>query len=170
MPHQTLHTRFPPPEKLTPRSLSWSLQSKQTELLNTEKFSLPFSEQLSCCPNSSAEIIDASNETIILNDFYLPATRFLGFSQAEYYIVISRQASLKWQLFCRSNRHAGEYLNSFIPQKDYKARRGCLVMIQAQPRNLYSLTPYDTNQSFKHVPVVLISKKKTPKTSGFPVY
>ena len=59
-----------------------------------KKFSLPFSEQLSCCPNSSAEVIDASNETIILKDFYLPATRFLGFSQADYYIVISRQAYL----------------------------------------------------------------------------
>lgn len=63
--------------------------------LKQKNVSLPFSEQLSCCPNSSAEVIDALNETIILNDFYLPDTRLLWFSQAEYYIVVSRQASLK---------------------------------------------------------------------------
>lgn len=95
MPRQTLNTGFPPPEYLTPRSLSCSLQGKQSELLDTKTASLMFSEQLSCCPNSSAEVIDASNETIILDDFYLPDTRLLGFSQAEYYIVTSRQASLK---------------------------------------------------------------------------
>lgn len=112
---QTFSTGLPPPENLTPRSLSWSLQGKQSELLNTRKSSLPFSEQLSCCPNSSTEVIDASNETIILNDFYLPDTTFLGFSQAKYYIVISRQASLKQWLFCRNDKDAEEHINSLIP-------------------------------------------------------
>lgn len=37
MPHQTFNTGFPPPENLTPRSLSWSLQGKQSKLLNTKK-------------------------------------------------------------------------------------------------------------------------------------
>lgn len=160
MPHQTFNTGFPPPENLTPRSLSWSLQGKQSKLLNTKKKnSLTFSEQLSCCPNSSAEVIDASDETIILNDFYLPATRFLGFSQADYYIVIPKQASLKRWLFCRNDKDAGESINSFISQRDYKARRGCQAVIQGELRNLYSLPLYHTNQSFRHAPVVLISQK-----------
>lgn len=94
MPHQTFNIGFPPPENLTPRSLGWSFQSRQSELLNKEKVPLQFSGKLSCSPYSSAEVIDASNETIIFNNSYLPATRFLGFCHTENcYTVILRQAS-----------------------------------------------------------------------------
>lgn len=59
---------------------------------------------------------------IVLNDFYLPATRFLGFSQAEDYVVISRQASLKRWLFYRNDKNAGECINTFFPQKGLKGK------------------------------------------------
>lgn len=38
MPHQTFSIGFPPPENLIPRSLSWSLQSRQSELCNKTIF------------------------------------------------------------------------------------------------------------------------------------
>lgn len=60
---------------------------------------------------------------IVLNDFYLPATRFLELSQAEDYVVISRQASLERWLFYRNDKNAGECINSFLPQKDYEVVR-----------------------------------------------
>lgn len=91
---------------------------------------------------------------------------FLGFSQAKYYIVISRQASLKQWLFCRNNKDAGEYINSLIPRRI--KRQGYIAKLwYKKHRSLYSLPLYNRNQPFKHSPVVLISQKNPIKQQRY---